>query len=196
MITVAVTGGIGTGKSAVTDHLTSLGYTVIDADKMSRELTAAGGSAMPYIAENFGPGYINEDGSLNRKAMKDLVFRDPEAKRLLEKGTTDVVLEDIRNIRKEKEAAGEKILFFDIPLLFETETQDNYDLIWSVVADRDKRIERIMKRDNITAELANLIIGTQTGDEVKITRSDAVFYNNGTIEDLHQAVDFELSRIM
>ena len=98
MITIAITGGIGSGKSEVTNYLISKGYTVVDADKMSREMTSAGGKAIPYIREHFGPAFILEDGSLNRAAMRDLVFRDPSKKKLLEEGTTKVVLADIEAI--------------------------------------------------------------------------------------------------
>lgn len=119
MISVAITGGIGSGKTEVTNYLISKGFTVIDADKMSREMTGAGGKAMPYILEHFGSSFILEDGSLDRAAMRDLVFKDPAKKELLEEGTTKVVLADIEAIRKEREESGDKILFFDIPLLFE-----------------------------------------------------------------------------
>ena len=102
MITIAITGGIGSGKTAVTDYLSKTGYTVVDADKMSREMTSAGGKAIPYIRKHFGPEYILEDGSLNRALMRDLVFKFPEKKKLLEEGTTKVVLEDIEAIKKER----------------------------------------------------------------------------------------------
>ena len=83
MITIAITGGIGAGKSTVTSHLISKGYTVIDADRMSREMTSAGGKAIPYIIEHFGESFILEDGSLDRAAMRDLVFRNPAMKKIL-----------------------------------------------------------------------------------------------------------------
>ena len=139
MITIAITGGIGAGKSTVTDHLISKGWTVIDADKMSREMTGPGGKAMPYILEHFGPDFINEDGSLNRAAMRDLVFQEPKYKAVLEEGTTKVVLEDIEKIKLEKAASGERALFFDIPLLFETHQEGSYDQVWVVTADYEIR---------------------------------------------------------
>ena len=108
MINIAITGGIGAGKSTVTDHLIAKGYTVIDADRMSREMTGPGGKAMPYILEHFGPDFINEDGSLNRAAMRSLVFQAPRYKEILEEGTTRVVLEDIEKIKTEKAETGEK----------------------------------------------------------------------------------------
>ncbi|MBQ6315080.1 MAG: dephospho-CoA kinase [Mogibacterium sp.] len=189
MISIAVTGGIGSGKSTVTDYLQEKGFTVIDADKMAREITSAGGKAMPYILKNFGPDYINPDGSLNRAAMRDLVFKRPAYKEILEAGTTAVVIEDIEQIRREKAASGEKALFFDIPLLFEAHQENNYDQVWVVTADRDIRAERIMKRDGIDPSIIDLIMDTQTEEDHKISKADVVIYNNGTIEALKNTVD-------
>ncbi|MBQ3291714.1 MAG: dephospho-CoA kinase [Mogibacterium sp.] len=195
MLNIAITGGIGAGKSCVTSYLTEKGYTVIDADKMSREMTAAGGKAMPYILEHFGPGFINEDGSLNRAAMRDLVFREPKYMPILEAGTTAVVIEDIDAIRKEEEQRGTKVLFYDIPLLFEKHKEDEYDRVWVVTADRNLKAERIMKRDKIDPSIIDLIIESQADDDFRISKADVVFYNNGTIEELHDLVDAELSKI-
>ena len=195
MITIAVTGGIGAGKSTVTDHLIELGYTVIDADKMSRDMTAAGGKAMPYILKHFGPAYINPDGSLNRAAMRDLVFRDPKAKAVLEEGTTNVVIEDIEKIKAEKSSLGEKALFFDIPLLFEMHQESRYDQIWVVTADREHRMERVAKRDNIDPEIIDLMISSQTEEDLKTQKADVVFYNNGTIAELEAAVDAAIASL-
>ena len=189
MINIAVTGGIGSGKSTVTDIIRSYGYTVIDADRMSREMTSSGGSAIPYIREKFGHSFILEDGSLDRAKMRDLVFRDPAMKVLLEKGTTKVVLAEIERIRKDKERGGEKALFFDIPLLFETGTQDDYDAVWVVAADRDIRAARIMERDGIDQNMIDLIMGSQEDDDRKTAAADLVIYNNGTTEELEHSVE-------
>lgn len=195
MITIAITGGIGAGKSTVTDHIISRGFTVIDADRMSREMTGPGGKAMPYIMEHFGPDFINADGSLNRGAMRDLVFQAPKYKKILEEGTTKVVLEDIEKIRKEKEAAGEKALFFDIPLLFETHQEDRYDQVWVVTADYEVRRDRVMKRDNIDPQIIDLIMDSQSDEDVKVSKADAVLYNNGSVEELIDSVDRLLEAI-
>lgn len=189
MISIAVTGGIGSGKTSVTEIIRSHGFTVIDADAMSREMTSSGGRAIPYIREKFGPEFIREDGSLDRAAMRDLIFRDPAKKALLEEGTTKVVLEDIETIRRQKEKAGEKALFFDIPLLFETGTEGEYDAVWVVSADYDVRAARIMERDGIDAGMIDLIMDSQEDEEVKKSGADLVIINNGTMEDLEQAVE-------
>ncbi len=192
MITIAVTGGIGSGKTEVTNYLISKGFTVVDADKMSREMTSAGGKAIPYIIENFGSSFILEDGSMDRAAMRDLVFKHPEKKKLLEEGTTKVVLEDIEAIKKEREASNDKALFFDIPLLFETGTEDDYDAVWVVTADYEIRKKRVMERDGIDSSIIDLIMDSQDGEEKKVKLADQVIYNNGTLEELRQAVDSTL----
>lgn len=193
MLTVAITGGIGSGKSTVTDYLLSRGFTVIDADKMSRELTSAGGRAIPYIREHFGDSFIAEDGSLDRVKMRDLVFRDPDARALLEAGTTQVVIEDINKIMEEKASHGDSVIFFDIPLLFEKHQEGNYDQIWVITADYNLRAERVMKRDNIEPSVIDLIMDTQEDENRKIAGADLVLYNNGTVEELLDSVDDALN---
>ena len=192
MITIAITGGIGSGKTEVTNYLISKGFTVVDADKMSREMTSAGGKAIPYIIEHFGPSFILEDGSLDRAAMRDLVFKHPEKKILLEEGTTKVVLEDIEAIKRERAASKDKALFFDIPLLFETGSEDDYDAVWVVTADYEVRKKRVMARDGIESSIIDLIMDSQEGEEKKVQLADQVIYNNGSLEDLRKTVDSTL----
>ncbi len=192
MITIAITGGIGSGKTQVTNYLISKGFTVVDADRMSREITSAGGKAIPYIREHFGPSFILADGSLDRAAMRDLVFKDPAKKKLLEDGTTKVVLEDIEAIKKERAASDDKALFFDIPLLFETESEDDYDAVWVVTADYEIRKRRVMERDGIDPAIIDLIMDSQEGEDKKVQLADHVIYNNGTLDELRESVDMTL----
>jgi dephospho-CoA kinase len=193
MITIAVTGGIGSGKTQVTNYLMSKGFTVVDADKMSREMTSAGGKAIPYIMEHFGPSFILEDGSLDRAAMRDLVFKHPDKKKLLEDGTTKVVLEDIEEIKKERAASNDKALFFDIPLLFETGSENDYDAVWVVTADYELRKNRVMERDGINSSIIDLIMDSQEGEDKKVQLADYVIYNNSSIDDLKKSVDEALN---
>ena len=189
MINIAITGGIGSGKTQVTNYLISKGFVVVDADRMSREMTSAGGKAIPYIREKFGPSFILEDGSLDRAAMRDLVFRNPAMKKVLEEGTTKVVLEDIEAIKKERAASNDKALFFDIPLLFETGSEDDYDAVWVVTADYEVRKNRVMAREGIEPSIIDLIMDSQEGEEKKVQLADNVIYNNGTLEELRETVD-------
>ena len=189
MITIAITGGIGSGKTQVTNYLLSKGFTVVDADRMSREMTSAGGKAIPYIREHFGPSFILEDGSLDRAAMRDLVFKHPDMKALLEEGTTKVVLQDIEAIKREHAASKDKALFFDIPLLFETGSEKDYDAVWVVTADYEVRKNRVMARDGIQPSIIDLIMDSQEGEARKVLLADFVLYNNGTLDELRDAVD-------
>lgn len=189
MKTIAITGGIGSGKSTVTKYLQEKGYIVIDADKMARELTGPGGRAIPYIREHFGNAYICEDGSMDRAKMRDLIFKDFSKKKVLEEGTTKVVIADIERIKSDAAKNGVNAVFFDIPLLFETKTNNNYDVVWVVTADLDKRKERVLLRDGIEERIIDLIIGSQSEEDDKIKNCDEVIYNNGSIDELYRSVD-------
>ena len=193
MLSIAISGGIASGKSMATEYLKSLGYTVVDADEMAREITSAGGKAMPYIRENFGAEYILEDGSLNRAAMRDLVFKNPAKLALLEEGTTKVVIEDIAKIRAQREGEGDKILFYDIPLLFEKHQEGEYDAVWVITADREIRKIRLMERDDIDPDMIELIMDSQEDEDSKVSKADFVIYNNGTLNELYRAIDDALA---
>ena len=189
MIKIAITGGIASGKSEADSYLRSLGYTVIDADEMAREMTGPGGKAMPFIEDHFGSEYVNEDGSLNRAAMRDLVFKNPDKLMILEAGTTDVVLEDIEKIKKERDAAGDALIFFDIPLLFEKNQQSNYDAVWVISADSAIRKKRLMQREGMDEYMADLMMDAQESEDTKLAAADFAIYNNGDISELHRAID-------
>ncbi|MBQ0018842.1 MAG: dephospho-CoA kinase [Clostridiales bacterium] len=189
MKSIAITGGIASGKSTVTGYLIEKGYIVIDADAMARSLTEPGGDAIPYIAEHFGASYIAADGSMDRARMRDLVFNNPDAKRVLEKGTTDVVVKQIAEIKDEAEHNGVEIMFFDIPLLFELRKEDDYDEIWVVSADIETRKKRILERDGIDSTVAELIIGSQAEEEYRISKADHVIRNDGSLEELYEQID-------
>ena len=100
MKNIVITGGIGSGKSSVCKYLEDHGFRVVYADKMARELTSSGGKAIPYIIDNFGVEYIKPDGSMDRNKIRELVYNNPNAMELLEKGTTLVVKNQIDDIRK------------------------------------------------------------------------------------------------
>lgn len=189
MLKIGITGGIGSGKTTVTDYLKNKGYIVIDADEMSREITSSGGKAIPFIREKFGDNFILSDGSMDRAKMRDLIFSNPDAKQILEEGTTKVVIEDINNIIKVQENAGSKVVFFSIPQLFENNLQGDYDQIWAVSADREIKKERVKFRDGIDDNIIDLIISSQAEDEYIINNSDVVITNNGTIDELYKHIE-------
>jgi len=124
LLRIALTGGIGSGKSAVTDHLRALGVTVLDADEFSHQVTAKGGEALERIGEAFGPGVLTPDGSLDRAALRQLVFADATARTQLE----TILHPDIRQRMQETAVQTDApFCVFSIPLLIETGRTKDFD---------------------------------------------------------------------
>ena len=196
MLNIAITGGIGSGKTEVSNHLRNLGYTVIDADAISRAMTAEGGKALPLIRAKFGDQLFNEDGSLNRAAVREMIYNDSDKKALYESCTTKLVLEDIAAIRERSEESGEEIIFYDIPLLFETGTEGEYDAVWAVITDVEIRKRRIKERSGLDDATIERIMSKQSSDSEKIEKADYVIYNNGTLDDLHSATETALKTFL
>lgn len=195
MYKIGITGGIGAGKTTVTDYLKSSGYTVVDADELSREMTSSGGKAIPYIVSKFGSDFVLPDGSMDRAKMRDLIFNNPEAKEILEYGTTKVVIEDIKQIIIDREKAGDKVVFFSIPQLFENNMENDYDEIWAVSADREIKKKRIKSRDGIDDNIIELIISTQAEEEYINSKSNVVIFNNGSVQELYSNIDDLLDKL-
>lgn len=190
MLTIAITGGIGSGKTAVTDYLREKGFPIIDTDEMSHAMTAPGGKAIPYIRDNFGEAYVLDDGSLNRKAMRDLVYQNPEKMKLLEKGTTEVIQADVRERIQEEKRKGSEAVFVAIPLFFEAEENPSaYDAIWSVIADYEVRIERVKARDGLSRSMIDKIMDKQVDDAIRFEKSTDIIDNSGSLSHLHQQVE-------
>ena len=196
MLNIAITGGIGSGKTEVSNHLRNLGYTVIDADAISRAMTAEGGKALPLIRAKFGDQLFNEDGSLNRAAVREMIYNDSDKKALYESCTTKLVLEDIAAIRERSEESGEEIIFYDIPHLFETGTEGEYDAVWAVITDVEIRKRRIKERSGLDDATIERIMSKQSSDSEKIEKADYVIYNNGTLDDLHSATETALKTFL
>lgn len=191
MIVIVITGGIGSGKTAVTDYLISKGYKVIDTDLMAHEITSKNGKAISYIRDVFGEEYILKDGSMDREKIRKLVYQDEKKKKLLEKGTTDIIISDTKKMIEDYRKKGLKILFVAIPLFFENggENEKYFDKIWLVCSDIEKRVKRIKKRDNLDEYMIKKIMEKQMPDKDKEIKSDIVIKNSGTIEELHRKID-------
>lgn len=191
MIVIVITGGIGSGKTAVTDYLISKGYKVIDTDIMAHEITSKNGKAISYIRDVFGEEYILKDGSMDREKIRKLVYQDENKKKLLEKGTTDIIISDTKKMIEDYRKKGLEILFVAIPLFFENrgEKEKYFDKIWLVCSDIEKRLKRIKKRDNLDEHMIKKIMEKQMPDKDKEIKSDVVIKNSGTIEELHRKID-------
>lgn len=189
MFRVGLTGNIASGKSTVARVWQRLGAPVIDADVLARRAVAPGSVGLRRIVETFGPGVLDEAGRLDRAALRDIVFRDPEARAKLEA----IVHPEVGRLRREEEArleaAGEKIVVHDIPLLFEAGLDEEFDAIVLVDAPERVRLERLMRDRGLTEDEARRMIDAQMPSSQKRDRADYVIENEGTLETLERAAE-------
>ena len=193
---IGLTGGIGTGKSTVSAYLKEKGCVILDADKMSRQLTAPGGAALPEIRETFGNEVFFEDGTLDRKKLGNIVFNDKEKLKELEKLTTEKVVEQtVDGLVRLRKAGYSGIVIIDAPLLFECNMQVLTEESWLVTTDLEVRIERIMKRDGLDRQNILDRINNQMSDEEKRVIADYVIDNSGSLEHLYRQIDRLIERV-
>jgi dephospho-CoA kinase len=183
---VALTGGIGCGKTVATEIFAELGAAVVDTDVISRELTAPGGAAMPKIAAEFGAEYVLPDGSLDRARMRGIVFADAAAKRRLESILHPLIREESR--RRIFAAAAPYVLLV-VPLLLETGSyRDLTDRVLVVDCDEARQIERVMARSAISADEVRRIMQAQIARADRVKAADDVLTNDADIDALRSEI--------
>lgn len=193
---IGLTGGIGTGKSTVSSYLKKKGCIILDADKISREMTEKDSPALVEIGKAFGEHLILDDGNLDRKSLGNIVFNDKAKLDILQSIITNKVVEHINHqLTALRDIDCDKIVIVDAPLLFECGMENLADENWLVVASLDVRINRIMMRDNLTEAEIMSRIGNQMSEDEKKKLSDYIIDNSGTLEDLYKQIDFQLERI-
>lgn len=196
MIVIGLTGGIGTGKSTVSDYLKKKGCLIIDADALSREMTQKGKPAVNEIAIAFGNHLVDEEGNLDRKALGKIVFNDKKKLDILQAIITNKVVEYIEeSISSLKTDNYDGIVVIDAPLLFECGMEHMSDENWLVTTDLDVRIERVKKRDGLSEEEILSRINNQMSQEDKEKKSNCVLNNSGSLEKLYSQIDKNLERI-
>jgi len=194
MRVIGITGSIACGKSTVSREMMRRGFPVIDGDELSRELTGPGGEAVPAVRSVFGDRYINQDGSMNRRAMGKLVFADSRAREQL-----DLVMDPflrsltLRKIEAVRES-GAKLCFLDMPLLFEKQYDSLCDSVWCVWLPEDLQLERLMNRDGYTREEALSRMRAVMSSDQKADLASAVIDNSGTVEETLRQASMLLER--
>ncbi len=183
MRVIGLTGSIACGKSTVSARIREYAdCRVIDGDQLSRELTSPGGAAIEPIREAFGDRFFLSDGSLNRKALGDLVFSDFRARAQLDQLMAPL-LEKLTSERiQEARDAGVTLCFLDYPLLFEKGYDRICDTVWCVYLPRDLQLSRLMARDRLSSREAAARIDAVLSSEEKAARSPVVIDNSGTEE--------------
>ena len=186
---VGLTGGIGSGKTAVSDRLAQLGAGIVDTDLIAHQITAPNGSAISLIQQRFGSEYLDSSGALDRGKMRSLVFADPMAREALEAITHPLIREE--TIRQAKRLIQTKApyLVFVVPLLIESGTWLSL-LDYLVVVDcpEEVQIARVMHRSKLSKNEVEGILKAQTSRQERIAHADMVIENQGSLDDLHTAV--------
>jgi len=184
---VAITGGIASGKSAVSRQFERLGMRVHDADLIARELVTPGQPALLDIVHMFGVHALTTTGELDRKYMRERVFASPQQRRELEAILHPRVRDELQaRVRLDETAYS----ILAIPLL--VESAHDYDWITRVLVidvPEAMQIERLLQRDGITAEIAQQILAAQASRSVRLARADDVIENTGTLDELNSAVE-------
>ena len=188
---IGLTGGIGSGKSTVSQMLQERGAAVIDADAIARSVTAAQGSAMAAIAKTFGPDFITADGALDRERMRHHIFSQPQAKQALEAIIHPLVAQETQRQAQDAVSKGHHTLVFDVPLLVEAgeRWRTQVDRILVVDCSEETQIQRVMARSGLSRAAVQSIIAAQASRLQKLAAADWVIENDGiSLEALYTCV--------
>jgi|LSQX01.2.fsa_nt_gb dephospho-CoA kinase len=186
---IGVTGGIGSGKSTVSRTLRDLGAAVIDADVLAKNITGTGGRAFNELVEYFGKDILDDDGELDRSKLASIAFGDKVKLHALNSITHKYIADKIHETVKALSDSDKwGIIVIDAPLPIEKGFMDLADEVWVVTAKRETRIKRVMDRSGFTYEAVAERIDSQLRDEEYLRIADEVVENNGTVEELEQAV--------
>src|SRR6267154_3772711 len=183
---IGLTGGIASGKSTVAQRFMELGVPVIDADDAARAVVEPGTPGLSEVLKRFGSGVVAENGELDRRALRDLIFSNPWSRRDLEAILHPLIRADMD--QSAEQAVGPYVVLA-IPLLVEGGSRDRVDRILVVDVDETVQLQRVMARDGSTEQQARAILASQASRRARLAAADDVLLNVGTVTDLRQAVD-------
>ena len=175
---IGLTGGIGSGKSSVAQILAECGAVIVDADAISRQLTAAGGAAIPAIGQIFSAAFITPAGALDRDAMRQQVFSDPAAKLRLEAIIHPLVAAETAQQAGAAESKGVRCIVFDVPLLVESgRWRQQLHQVLVVDCTEERQISRVMARNGWTREAVQKVMDAQASRAQRLAAADICIYN-------------------
>jgi dephospho-CoA kinase len=194
IIIVGITGGIGSGKSTVSEFYRELGYSVLNSDKKAKELYLEDKELKAKLIKEFGDDFYLPDGNINKEFIGNMIFGESEESNdnltklnsLVHPLVIQSTIDEIDRLVEE----GEYLIFVESALIFETNMQDAYNFVICVISEQDKVIERLLKRGNLTEEKIIHRISNQISPEEKKKKSDFVINNNSTIEALQNSARF------
>lgn len=186
---IGLTGGIACGKSTVASLLVKLGAILIDADQLAREVVMPGTLALQQITERFGSIVIQPDGALNRKALGAIIFNEPSARKDLEAIThPQIRLAMWDQMRKAEEADPARLVVVDVPLLYESKLQGYFQKVMLVYVSEAIQLQRLMERDGLTMDAAQLRLQAQIPIESKKLLADIIIDNTGTVAETEKQI--------
>lgn len=183
---LGVTGGIGAGKSMVTQCFKELGAAIVDADAIARSVLNQDGAAYSTVVCNFGLEILNDDKEINRSKLAEIVFSNPQKLQELNAITHPCVFAEME---RQIEEATEELVCLDVPLLFSCEFPFRCDKTLAVLAPKELRIERVMKRDGALREAIEARMAAQYDDETFRSMADYCIVNDGDVMQLRTAVN-------
>lgn len=185
---IGLTGGIGTGKSTVSELLAVHGFKIVDADIAAREAVEKGSEGLEQVRQVFGDEAIDKNGEMNRKYVGEIVFNDDKMREKLNQIIHPIV-RDLMERQKEAYLKEGFNVIMDIPLLFENNLQDTVDETWLVYASESIQVERLMERNDLTQEEAKARVYSQISIDKKRRMADRVIDNRGTLLELKQNLE-------
>ena len=185
MFRVGLTGGIACGKTTVADMFAALGAQIIDTDELAREVVEPGEPALESVIEHFGSAILNDDGRLDRRALRRLVFSDPEKRHLLEQILHPAIRQ--RMIESSAIVRGPYQVLV-IPLLVESHSDGHVDRVLVVDCDEEVQIRRLMNRDHESRETAENMLAAQISRQDRLDHADDIIDGGSSLESLQQRV--------
>ena len=180
---IGITGGIASGKSTVTNFLRQKGFEVIDADAVVHQLQNPGGRLYQMLVAHFGAKILLEDGELNRPLLASLIFNNSDEREWSKQTQGKIIREELGSLR-DKLAQTEDVFFMDIPLLFEQDYAAWFDETWLVYVSHDVQLKRLMKRNHLSKESAEVRLASQWSLEEKKKLANHLLDNNGSRDQL------------
>ena len=188
MYKIGLTGGIASGKSTVLNWFKEKGVSYIDADLVAREIVEPGQPCLIALVNHFGQSILLEDGSLDRKALGDIVFVDQDQREAMNAIFKDYIRERFDQLTQHYETAGKKAIIYDVPLLIEHGFYKEMDQVWLVSLAPEMQLKRLMERNHLSLEQAQARIDSQMSLQEKAAYADEIIDNSGSPDDLEKTL--------
>ena len=190
---IGLTGGIATGKTTVSNYLKELGYSIIDADVIARQVVEPGTKGLRMITDTFGEKVLTSDGQLDRQHLAQLVFTSSEQLQQLNRILQPIIRERIQELIS---TSKDPVVVIDVPLLYEQHYEDLCDVVMVVSVQPQQQLERLMNRNHLTMDEAKNRVASQMPLSSKERLADVVIDNNGSVEETRQQVKKWLNQVV